>query len=340
MRSKPLSIVIGLLVSLLMFASCGGSGTDGKTIRVGFITNGTAAPFWLLAKAGAHDAAQKLGVTCDTYLPPNGSTGEQQEQLEIYRSQGFDGIAISPIDAAGQTSMIDEACSQMPVITHDSDAPESKRRCFVGIDNYQAGREVGRLVKESLPDGGKVMLLIGNLDQDNAQRRRQGVIDELLDRQRETPSSYDVPDAQFLDGKYKIVGTRVDSPYSVAQAQANAEQTISDHADIGCMVGLFAHHPGAILQAVKDAGKAGAIQIVGFDESQNTLQGILDGHIHGTVVQDPYQYGYRSVEILTALAKGDASVVPANGWVKIPPRSIRRADAQAMLDQVNAVLAK
>ena len=51
------------------------------------------------------------------------------------------------------------------------------------------------------------------------------------------------------------------------------------------------------------------IKIVGFDEDKNTLQGIKNGEIVGTIVQNPYKYGYESVRILASLVKGDDSVL-------------------------------
>ena len=58
------------------------------------------------------------------------------------------------------------------------------------------------------------------------------------------------------------------------------------------------------------------IKIIAFDEEDETLQGITDGHIYGTVVQNPYQYGYESVRILAGLARGDQSVLPSEGYAK------------------------
>ena len=50
------------------------------------------------------------------------------------------------------------------------------------MSNYDAGRLCGKLVKEALPKGGKIMIFIGRLEQDNAKLRRQGVIDEIAGR--------------------------------------------------------------------------------------------------------------------------------------------------------------
>ena len=81
-----------------------------------------------------------------------------------------------------QTEMINNAADQLPVITHDSDAPASNRRFFLGTNNYQAGRELGKLIKKSMPEGGKIMIYVGKIDQLNAIQRRDGLLDELADK--------------------------------------------------------------------------------------------------------------------------------------------------------------
>jgi len=99
--------------------------------------------------------------------------------LESLIMRGTTGVAMSPVDPANQTEMINKACARMNVITQDSDAPESNRICYVGTNNYQAGREAGKLIKQALPDGGKLMIFVGMMDPQNAIDRRKGIIDEL-----------------------------------------------------------------------------------------------------------------------------------------------------------------
>ena len=91
------------------------------------------------------------------------------------------------------------------------------------------------------------------------------------------------------------------------------------------------------LEAIKEAGKTGQIQIIAFDEEAPTLQGIIDGHIYGTVVQNPYRYGYESVRILAALARGDRSVLPDGGVLDVPARSIRRDNVEAFWDELKTL---
>jgi len=148
--------------------------------KLAYITNGID-PFWNNAAAGVHAAMKEFGVNCEVLMPAKGIV-DQKRMIETLLAQGVDGMALSPIDARNQVDLINEACGRCKVITHDSDAPDSKRLCFVGMDNYKAGRAAGRMVKEALPGGGKVMLFVGRLEQLNSRQRRQGIIDELLDR--------------------------------------------------------------------------------------------------------------------------------------------------------------
>ena len=302
--------------------------TKEKRIKLAYVTNGVD-PFWNNAAAGVRKAEKDFDVDCEVMMPPKGIV-DQQRMIEASLARGIDGIAISPIDAANQVGLINTAAERTHVITHDSDAPDSKRLCFVGMDNYKAGRAAGRLVKEALPNGGEVMIFVGRLEQLNAQQRRQGVIDELLDRpvQSLDTIAYD-PNGQPLKGaRYTIIDTRTDN-FDYARAKSNAEDAMNTHPTLGCMVGLFAYNTPNCLSAVKEAGKIGQIKLVSFDEQDAVLQGIMDGEVHGTVSQQPYEYGYQSVRILAALARGDRSVLPPNGFHEVGIQEVRKASVEA-----------
>jgi len=188
MQSARCSFLAAILsFTAILFAGCdkkdsatsSDSSGSGKK-KLAYVTNGVD-PFWNTAAAGVRAAEKKFGVECEVLMPPKGIV-DQKRMIEGLLARGIDGIAISPIDAKNQVGLIDEAAARCPVITHDSDAPDSKRVCFVGMDNYKAGRAAGKLVKSALPGGGKVMIFVGRLEQLNSQQRRPGVVDELLDR--------------------------------------------------------------------------------------------------------------------------------------------------------------
>jgi ribose transport system substrate-binding protein len=310
------------LIALTALAGCGG-GQDSDRLRVAYVTNGID-PFWTIAAAGANAAGRDLDVDVEVLMPPKGLV-DQKRMMETVLANGIDGIAVSPIDAENQVQFLNEAAKATILITQDSDAPNSDRLCFIGMDNYKAGRDAGRLVKETLPDGGKVMIFVGRLEQLNARQRRQGVIDELLDRpmQQHDTAEFDPPGAVLSNDKYTIAGTLTDN-FDYAKAKANAQDAMAAHPDLKCMVGLFAYNVPNCLAAVKEAGKTGDIKIVSFDEAEDTLQGIADGHVHGTVSQQPYEYGYQSVKVLVALANGDRSVIPENGFMEVESILVRQ----------------
>lgn len=317
-------------------ASSGEASTETSTPRVAFVTNGVA-DFWVIAEKGAEAGGTEFGADVSVHMPPAGLS-DQQRILEDLMVKGVDGIAVSPIDPANQTEFLDKVAARTDLITHDSDAPDSDRLVYIGMDNYDAGRMCGKLVKDALPEGGEVFIFIGRLEQDNARRRRQGVIDELLDRDSD-PMRYDPPGTALEGEKYVILGTLTDQ-FDLTKGKANAEDVLSRYPDVDAMVGLFAYNPPLILEALKGADRTGEVKVIAFDEDDKTLQGIKDGTVAGTIVQNPYEYGRQSVKILVDLAGGDDSVIPEGGMINIPARTITSENVQAFWDDLRTKTGK
>ncbi len=300
---------------------------EGESIDLAYVTNGID-PFWTIAAAGVKAAAKDLDVNAEVLMPPKGVV-DQKRMMENALARGIDGLAISPIDAANQVAFINQAAKVTNVITQDSDAPDANRLCFIGMDNYKAGREAGKLIKEVIPDGGKVMIFVGRLEQLNAQQRRQGVIDELIDAPMQDGNNLNVspPSTPIKGEKYEIISTLTDN-FDYAKAKSNAEDAMAANPDLACMVGLFAYNIPNCLQAVEGAGKLNQIKMVSFDEADDTLAAIAAGTVHGTVSQQPFEYGYQSIRILKGLAQGDASVLPEGGTLEVPVVLVRKANVE------------
>ena len=239
---------------------------------------------------------------------PTKGVVDQKRIMEGLLAKGIEGIAVSPVDAENQTPFLNEVAANSKPITQDADAPKSKRLVYIGTNNYKAGRALGKLVKEALPEGGEVIIFVGRLEQLNARQRRQGVIDELLEKPEQELSTveFDAVDAKNLtaeNSKYTILDTRTDN-FDKAKAKSNAEDAITKYENVKCMVGLFAYNPPACIDAVKEANKAGEIKVCGFDEQDALLQAIKDGNAHGTISQQPWEYGYESVKMLKNILDG------------------------------------
>ena len=314
------NILTALLV-LLPFAgsSCKGTdtgGTSSKTHKFAFVTN-NPSDFWTIARKGTEKAVAEIpGIEVEFRINSDGTAAEQQRVVDDLLAKGIEGIAISPVDPANQTPMINNAAAKALVITQDSDAVSSNRACYIGTDNVAAGRQAGEVIKEALPQGGDIMLFVGTLDAANAQQRSQGI-------------------REVLNGtNIKILDIRTDNTDRV-RAKSNAADTLVKYPQVAALVGLWSYNGPAILGAVRDAGKIGKVKIIAFDEEDETLAGIKDGAIDATVVQQPFEFGYRSIELMAKYLNGDKSVIPASKQIFVPTLAVKKDGIDAFITKVN-----
>ena len=297
--------------------SAGGTGAGTKH-KLAFVTN-NASDFWTIARKGTEKAAKDIpSIEVEFRIPSDGTAAEQQRVIDDLLAKGIQGIAISPVDPKNQTQMLNKAASQTLVVTQDSDAPASDRVCYIGTDNVEAGRQAGQLVKEALPNGGKIMVFVGVLDAANAQQRYQGLKEALA------------------GSNVSIIDVRTDNT-DLVRAKANAADSLVNHADLAGMVGLWAYNGPAILSAVKEANKTDKVKIVAFDEQDETLSGIRDGSIYATVVQQPFEFGYRSMEMMSKILNGDKSGVPASKQIFVPTKAIKKDNVDQFTKDLNVL---
>lgn len=265
---------------------------DGATPRLAFVTN-NASEFWKIAEKGLEKARKEHGIQIDIKQPTSGKVEEQKKIIEDLVSQGYHGIAVSVISPDDMVRDLDKAAEKLNVITHDSDAEGSNRLVYIGTNNVEAGRALGKELNRMLPGGGKIATFVGTLAAANARQRLDGI-------------------KQAIQGtSIEIITTKEDNK-DESKARTNAEDVINANPDIACLVGLWAYNGPHIASAVKAAGKVGKIKIACFDEYDETLKGIEEGVIDCTVVQKPFEFGYRSAILLQALATKGEAALPTN----------------------------
>jgi ribose transport system substrate-binding protein len=306
---------------LLLIAACkgggdSGTGGGGKNLRLAFVTN-NASDFWTIARKGTEKADAELNsMTVEFKIPSDGTAAEQKRLIDDLLAKGVDGIAISPVDPDNQTQMINDTAKQVLVVTQDSDAPKSDRAFYVGTDNVAAGRQAGDLIKEALPQGGKIMLFVGKLDARNAQERLQGIRESLQ------------------GSSVEIIDVRTDDTDRV-RAKSNVSDTLVRYSDVAALVGLWSYNGPAILNAVREANKTGQVKIIAFDEEDETLAGVKDGAIYATVVQQPYEFGYQAMKLMHQYLQGDKSAIPAGKQVFVPTLIIKRDSVDDFTQKIN-----
>ena len=262
------------------------------------ILTSTEDVYWDRLFQGGESAAKYFDAQVTPIRCPTDDALQSQKIRDLV-AQGIDGIIVSPVKPEAQTPLFNEIAAKIPLITVDSDSPNSNRIAFIGTNNYEAGRQCGDLVKTALPDGGKIVICVGSVESDNGRSRREGLLDALFDRAKDSTRSTEPLDAPIKAGKYTLLQTLIDGA-DPAKAKTLAADAIQKHPDVKCFVGLWSYNTPALLEALSQAGKLGQIKIVGFDDLEPTLAGVEAGHVFATLVQDQYNMGFDSVMLMCA----------------------------------------
>jgi ribose transport system substrate-binding protein len=249
------------------------------------------------------------------------TAAEQRRILDDLLTKGVAGVSISSIDSANSTDILNKVAKQAVLFTTDSDAPKSERVLYIGTDNTAAGVQAGELIKQSLPNGGKIMMFVGTMGADNARERVEGIKKSLA------------------GSKVEIIDIRTDE-VDFARAKRNAEDTLTKYPDVAALVGLYSYNTPQIVEAVRASGRMGQVKIIGFDEDPVTLRGIADGIIDATVVQQPYEFGYQSMKLLAKVIEGDKSFIPKDGLMIIPTKVIDKSNVAEFQTTMKNLLKK
>jgi ribose transport system substrate-binding protein len=309
-----------VIVSALAVISLGGCGAPAHepTEKYILVAANIKLPYWQTVLAGLNHAASEMKVKSelagpDTYDPQ----GEHNEFLRAI-AQKPAGIMVSAADAKVMSPDIDAALGQgIPVITVDSDAPNSKRLLFVGTDNFNAGSLGGRLVVKLLNGKGTVAIFTIP-PQANLNERLQGYqsvfqahpgikVSEIVDMKGDAPTAFDNA-RRILESKNKVDG-------------------------IVCLEAIACPEVGEVVNRENMPGK---VTIVAMDTDQRTLDWIQKGVISATIAQKPYTMGYYGCKVLDDLHHHKPNPLTANwGQNSFSPIPTFVDTGTSMLDKGN-----
>jgi ribose transport system substrate-binding protein len=110
--------------------------------------------------------------------------------------------------------------------------------------------------------------------------------------------------------------------------------------DIAGMVGLWAYNAPAIFSVLKDADRLTKVQVVSFDEEDDTLAGIAAGTVHGTVVQQSYEFGYQSMKLMAKYLSGDTAFLTPEKLIYVPTQTITAGNVAGFRTKLQQVRGK
>jgi ribose transport system substrate-binding protein len=288
--------------------------------QMAFVVNG-ASDFWKLAEAGLAKAQAELpGYELQFRYPAQATAALQNALMDDLVAAGTDAIMISSVDPKTSIDAFNRIAAQIPLFTTDSDAADSDRIAYVGSSNTDAGVQAGEIAKKALPDGGKCMGFVGLLGADNAVERIAGF------RQAVEGSGIELVDVR---------GDEID----FARARSNVDDVLAANPEITCMVGFYSYNPPKIYEALQAAGKIGEITVIAFDEDPITLGAVRSGEFAGTVVQQPFEWGYQGMLLMAKYLEGDKSGIPEDGLIIIPTVIIDQSNVDAFEADLKAKIA-
>lgn len=308
-----------------------------KPMKSVVLVTGGDGPFWQLVEQGAKKAARDLDVDVIFKAPEvEEDAAQQTEILSQLKLDDVDGVAISPLDPESQSPLINRMCEHALVVTYDSDAPLSARDTYVGASNLAAGRLAAQLVREAAPDGGKVACVAVNLTKDNMIERREGFEKELA-KTADNGNGGDDSQAESQGPTYEVVEFITDQSDD-DRCRELVAKLLDDQPDLVCFVGMNAQHAGILLDVLKEKQLLDKVKVVGFDESSATLDGIRNGEVHATVVQDPFRYGYESIRRIATICRGEEGLRPLSGThstYNIGVQPVRKDNVDAFQKQLD-----
>jgi ribose transport system substrate-binding protein len=247
------------------------------------VTANVNLPYWEEAQAGLNDISKTAGVKVDVEGPATFAPNEELTAFQQAVATHPSGIMVSVTDPKSFVEPINNAIMQgIPVITIDSDAPESRRVLFIGTDNFRAGQESGKHMADLLGGQGRI-LIIGLAGQLNTEERERGV-NEVL---KKYPG-------------VKVIQT-VDDKGDPRNAYDAVSGLLQKKEKMDGIIGLEATAGAGAADALHRMDMTEKVKILAFDKDPQTLDGIERGWITATIVQKPYVMAFYGVRFLDDL---------------------------------------
>lgn len=313
---KKLAIVTATVLGLsTLFAGSAWAKSD----EIAVIVKSANSTFWQNVRKGAETAGADLGGKYKvTFQGPESETAidAQVNMVDNAVNRGVAGIVLAASDPVALVPAVRKAYeSGIPVVLIDSGLNSDGKyyQSFLATDN----RAAGKLAAEKLlakVKGGKVAVMSFTQGEASAIERTGGFIDEVKSK-----------------ADYKIVGPYYSNSEMVT-ALNQTEDVLGSNPDIAAIFG--ANEPTAVgmARAVKQKGFAGKIVAVGFDGNSDLQNFVRDGTLDGIVVQSSYQMGYKGVDTIGKLIKGEkVEKVIDTGVVYVTKENIDSEEAKAVL---------
>jgi len=252
-----------------------------KSEQYYLIATNTAVPYWKSAADGLAAAGAEYGVTVDTRGPAGLNPQAEVDEFKAMVARKPAGILVSVANSKLMAPEIDAAIDAgIPVITIDSDSPESKRLYFIGTNNLEAGRLGGRRMAAQLNGKGNVVFFT-NPGQPNLDERLKGYQDIF--------ATY--PGIKVVE----VFDIKADPGSALDQAAVYLART--GPAKIDGFICLDSRSGSNVAEAFKRRNVTDRV-LIAMDVDTDTLALVGDGTIDSTIAQKPYTMAFLGLKAL------------------------------------------
>lgn len=282
MRIAKWLLIMAAPAAFFLTTGCGSNphAPDEKYILV---ADNTKIPYWQAGLQGLNSAAAEMQVKSEMQGPDGHDPKGEHDAFKRAVAEKPAGILVSATDPSILTPDIDSALDQgIPVITIDSDAPDSKRLFFVGTDNYNAGLMGGKMAAKLLNGRGNVVIYTISA-QLNLKDRLQGY------------------QAAFADHPEMKVLQVVDMNGNSDIAFDSAKKLLDSKTKVDAFICLEALSCPAVADVVNRSNMAGKVKIIAMDTDPGTIDWINKGVISATIAQKPWTMAYFGAKLLGSI---------------------------------------
>lgn len=285
-------------------AGPGGDATEqpADQLVIGAMLWNASVPFYSNFIKGQQEAADELGVEL-VMVDGKGDLGSQVAGIQQLITQGVDAIIVTASDAEGIAPAVKQAVEAgIPVFAANNRvADDAGAVTFIGADDVEFGRQQANLLVQEVGEDATVGYLLGTLGT-SAQLLRQEGFEEVLG---EHPG-------------ITIVETQTES-WDAAEALGVVQDWMNKY-PVGTLDAIVCQGPEAANAAkyAHDNGRTDIKFVLG-DYPVEVRDGIEAGYVLGTVDQDPYPQGFRSVEAAVQWLTGEQDkVTQPNEYLELP----------------------
>jgi len=291
------------------------------------VSSHQAHPYFADSHLALRYAAEYFQVNIVAAGPEGWDTQAQAEAIEAAIANKAHGIITRMWDDSPAEAVKKAMAAGIPVIMTETRTAVNPGLTYIGLDNYQCGRDTAAELIERAGTSGKVALM-GNWGAANTDAKLQGVKDYLAE-----------------NSEWEIV-VEADDKAATADAIEAAKSVFNNYPDINAVVGLDSSSGTGIATAMEELDiAAGSVKVVVHDREPATLEYIGKGYIDATLINKTATDEYMAILLMEDWNDGGLKNIPissdnAAAGVNPVPENMYNTAAVIDADNVNYFLAE